>query len=362
MSTHAEAVSTRTVLRHVLGHLVVPILLATGMALAYLGAFHQPEPQGVRLDVVGSGPGAAVLAQTIQDALGDRAAVRTVPTADEAREALASREISGAYVPDPVSPTMLLAGAASDTTAVTVERMLAPVALAQGLPLRIEDVAPTGGTDPTGQGIFFYLVALTVGAYSGAIAIAAAGARLPMRVRAVLAFAAAAVIATLATVIAGPFYGALPHSAGAIGVLAWVYASAVVLIGVGLHPFLGRWTTGTLVLLFVMLNFTSSGGVFAPELQPGFFASLHSFWIGSGLVEAGRTLEYFPGLGIGHDVLILFAWLAAGLVLVGLAALTERRRAAAAAPAPVHLHEPRPVHDREDDGLESELEESVVVG
>ncbi|HEY0401099.1 MAG TPA: hypothetical protein VGD09_03720 [Blastococcus sp.] len=363
MSAHAEAVSTRTVLHHVLSHLVVPILLATGMALAYLGAFHQPEPQGVRLDVVGTGPGVAVLAQTIQDQLGDRAAVRTVPTADEARDALAHRKISGAYVPGLPSPTMLLAGAASDTTAVTVQRMLAPVALAQGLPLRIEDVAPTDDTDPTGQGIFFYLVSLTVGAYSGAIAIGAAGGRLPMRTRVLLAVAAAGAIATIATVIAGPVYGALPHSAGAVGVLAWVYASAVVLIGVGLHPFLGRWTTGTLVLLFVMLNFTSSGGVFAPELQPGFFASLHSFWIGSGLVEAGRTLEYFPGLGIGHDVLILFAWLTAGLLLVGLAALTERRRAAVAvAPAPVPLPEADTVRDPEDDGLESELEESVVVG
>jgi hypothetical protein len=89
-----------------------------------------------------------------------------------------------------------------------------------------------------------------------------------------------------------------------------------VLIGVGLHPFLGRWTTGTLVLLFVMLNFTGSGGVFAPELQPGFFA-----------------------------------------------ALTERRRAAVAvAPTPVPRPEADTVRDPEDDGLESELEESVVVG
>ena len=363
MSAHADTVSTRTVLRHVLGHLVVPILLATGMALAYLGAFHQPEPQGLRLDVVGAGPGVAVLAQSVQDGLGDRATVRTVPTVGEARDALAHREISGAYVPDPRSPSMLIASAASDTTAVTVQRMLAPVALAQGLPLRVEDVAPADDTDPTGQGIFFYLVALTVGAYSGAIAIGAAGARLRMRTRALLAVAAAAAIAALTTVIGGPVYGALPDSAGAIGVLAWVYAGAVILIGVGLHTFLGRWTTGTLVLLFVMLNFTSSGGVFAPELQPGFFASLHSFWIGSGLVEAGRTLEYFPGLGIGRDVVILFAWLAAGLLLVGLAALIERRRAAVAvAAAPVHLPGARPVHDRADDGLESELAKSVAVG
>jgi hypothetical protein len=360
--THAASspAPTLAVLRHVLTHLLVPVLLATGMALSYLGAFHQPEPHGVRLDVVGGGPQVAVLAQTIQDELGDRAAVRTVPSVAEARDALAHREISGAYVPVPTAPTLLLAGAASDTTAVTVERMLAPVALAQGLPLTVEDVAPADGSDPTGQGIFFYLVALSVGAYSAAIAIGAAGGRLPLRTRGLLGVGAAGVITLLSTVVAGPLYGALPSSSGAIGLLAWVYASAVVLIGVGLHTFLGRWTTVTLVALFVMLNFTSSGGVFAPELQPGFFASLHSFWIGSGLVEAGRTLEYFPDLGIGRDVLILALWLAAGVLLLALAGLAEGRRTAAApSTAATPAAVPRTLVDVDAD---EEREESLVAG
>ncbi|MCU1670158.1 MAG: hypothetical protein JWP40_3085 [Blastococcus sp.] len=351
----------REVLRHVLSHLIVPFFLATGMALAYLGAFHQPEPKTVRLDVVGSGPQVAVLAQTIQNKLGDRAVVHTVPTVGAARSALEHREIAGAYVPDVLSPSLMLAGAASDTTAVTVERMLAPVALAEGLPLRVDDVAPAGPTDPTGQGIFFYLVALSVGSYSAAIAIGAAGGRLPMRIRALLAVGAAAVISVLCTVIAGPLYGALTGHAAAIGLLAWIYASAVVLIGVGLHTFLGRWTTATLVALFVMLNFTSSGGIFAPALQPGFFASLHAFWIGSGLVEAGRTLEYFPALGIGHDVTILLLWLAAGLAVVALAAAAERRRSPVAA-APTTAASPRhaaPTPAETDAHREAEVEEEA---
>jgi hypothetical protein len=357
------------VLRHVLTHLLVPILLATGMALAYLGAFHQPHPQEVRLDVVGSGPQVAVLASTLQDQLGDAAAVRTVATADEARDALVHREISGAYVPDPVAPRMMLASAASDTTAVTVEKMLAPVALAQGLPLQVDDVAAPADTDPTGQGVFFYLVALSVGSYSAAIAIATAGARLAMRLRALLAVGTGGVIALISTLVAGPLYGALPSHAGEIGLLAWVYSSAVVLIGVGLHTFLGRWTTFSLVGLFVMLNFTSSGGIFAPDMQPGFFAALHSWWIGTGVVEGGRNLMYFPALGIGRDVAVLLLWLAAALGVVGIAALTERRRTAPAAPvsapvaeSPDHVVDAAPTEQPEDDAVEEELEESVLVG
>jgi hypothetical protein len=120
-----------------------------------------------------------------------------------------------------------------------------------------------------------------------------------------------------------------------------------VILGVGLHTFLGRFTTATLVALFVMLNFTSSGGVFAPALQPGFFAALHSFWIGSGLVEGGRKLVYFPELGVGREVLTVALWLAAGLAVAGAAALVERRRAV-----------PAPAATAEDE----ELEEAVVAG
>src|SRR3954470_245951 len=275
------------------------------MALAYLGAFHQPAPHGVRLDVVGTGPTVAAVGQGLQDGLGDMAAVRTVGSVDEARAALEHLEIAGAYVPDPARPTLLIASAASDTTATIVQRMIAPVALGQGLPLQITDVVPTADTDPTGQGAFFFLVALSVGGYSAAIAIGAAGARLRMPLRLAFGVGVAAVIAAIATAIAGPLYGALPNSTVQIGLLAWLYVTAVVWLGVGLHSFLGRWTTLTVVGLFVMLNFTSAGGVFAPAVQPGFFASLHSFWIGSGLVEAARRLLYFPALGIGGQVLTI---------------------------------------------------------
>jgi hypothetical protein len=340
--------ASRAALRHVLVHLAVPLFLATGMALAYLGGFHHPEPHAVKVDIVGTGPQVQVLAQRVQDGLGDRVSVRTVATEGEARDRLATQRTAGAYVPDPTAPRLLLSTAASDTTAVTVERMLAPVALRQGLPLTVRDVVPTSSDDPTGQGIFFYLVALTVGGYSAAIAIGAAGAGLAMRVRAALAVGAAGVISLLATLVAGPLYHALPSHAATIGLLAWLYSGAVVLIGVGLHTFLGRLTTAALVGLFVMVNFTSSGGVFAPALQPGFFAALHSFWIGSGLVEGGRKLLYFPGLGLGRDVTVLALWAAAGVALVSAAALVERRRRGSGAGTPAA------------DPVEEELEEAVA--
>ncbi|MEV1288238.1 hypothetical protein [Micromonospora sp. NPDC049679] len=341
-------------LRHTLAHLAVPVLLAVGMALAYLGGFHKPAPHALKVDVIGASPQVQVLAQTMKNRLGDAADIRTVPTEAEARTLLKHQEISGAYLPDPHTPRLLIASGGSETTASVVERIFAPVALRQGLPLAVDDVAPTSPDDPSGQGIFFYLVALTVGAYSTSIAIGAAGARLKPAVRGLLGVGAAAAVTLLTTLVAGPLYHAIPSHVLPIGGLALMYSTAVVLIGIGLHTFLGRFTTGAVVGLFVMLNFTTSGGVYAPQLQPGFFAALHNFWIGSGLVEAGRKLLYFPDLGIRGDVTKLAWWLAAGVLLLGLAATVERRRHSAPT-TPVQRSE-QPADDQE----REELEEVVV--
>lgn len=113
--------------------------------------------------------------------------------------------------------------------------------------------------------------------------------------------------------------------------MAWIYSAGILLVGVGLHTFLKRWTTLGVMVLFVMLNFTSSGGIFRPELQPGFFGALHAFWNGAGFVEGVRSHVYFGGHGLGGNVLVLAFWLLAGLVVMGVAGLVEagRRRSAA---------------------------------
>ncbi|MFC6714605.1 hypothetical protein [Branchiibius cervicis] len=205
--------------------------------------------------------------------------------------------------------------------------------------------------DPSGQSLFFYLVALTVGGYGTAIAIGVAAASKPMRTRIGLGVGAAAVNTVLATGIATLVFHALPSHQWQIGLLAFVYCLAIMAFGISLHSLIGRFTTLAMVTLFVGLNFTTSGGVFPPALQPGFFAALHHFWIGAGLNEAGRDLIYFPGLGIGSDVLKIVGWVVAGGLLLCLAALRERsRRLAGEATAP----------QSEAEMVEEETEEELV--
>ncbi|MFI5630443.1 hypothetical protein ACIA8E_13850 [Streptomyces sp. NPDC051664] len=328
----AAAGSTAGVLRHVLSHLVTPLLMCIGMGLAYLGAFHAPEPHDLRVDVVGSGPRAQVLAQTLQDKGDGALSVRTVADRSTAVNHLKTQKSYGAYLPGR-HPELLVATASSDTSATVVEKVFTKVAAAQGDPLKVTDTAPTADGDPTGQGIFFLLVAVSIGSYASVAVIGGAGAALALRIRAALVVGASVVVSAIGAAFAGPLFGLVDHGLGGVWAMTWLYSAGILMVGVGLHTFLKRWTTLGLMVLFVMLNFTSSGGIFRPELQPGFFGSLHAFWNGAGFVEGVRSHVYFGGYALGGHVLMLTLWFVAGLAAMGVAGLAEAKRRSVAAHA-----------------------------
>ncbi|POX47393.1 hypothetical protein C3489_29755 [Streptomyces sp. Ru71] len=342
---------TSPAVRHVLTHLITPLLMCLGMGLAYMGAFVTPEPNHLPVAVVGSGPEAKVLAQSVKDAAGDKLDVRTVATRDTAVDLLKHRDITGAYVPGAKSPELVVATASSDMGATAVEKVFTPVAEKQGVPLKVTDVARPVSDDPTGQGLFFLLIAVSIGSYASVAAIGAAGGALGMRVRALLALGVSAVVGAIGTLLAGPVFHLAHHDLAGIFGMAWLYSAGILFIGVGLHTFLKRWTTLAMMVLFVMLNFTSSGGLFRPELQNGFFGTLHAFWNGAGFVEGVRSLLYFGDDGLGRSLWTLAVWLLAGLAVTGIAALYERAKAPAPAPAP----QPQEL------AAEEEIEETVGV-
>ncbi|MFF1449292.1 hypothetical protein ACFVYF_14215 [Streptomyces sp. NPDC058274] len=347
-------------LRHVLTHLITPLLMCVGMGLAYMGAFVTPEPHHLPVAVVGSGAETKVFAQTVKDKAGDQLDVRTVTSRPEAVDLLKSRDITGAYVPAAKAPELLVATAASDMGATAVEKVFTPVAAQQGEPLKVTDVTPTVSDDPTGQGLFFLLIALSIGSYASVAALGAAGGALSMRIRALLALGVSGVVSVIGALLAGPVFHLAHHDLAAVWGMSWLYSAGILFIGVGLHTFLKRWTTLAMMVLFVMLNFTSSGGLFRPELQGGFFGTLHAFWNGAGFVEGVRSLLYFGRDGLSGNVARLVGWLAVGLLVTAVAGGVERKRARGAE-AVVPQEPATQVRAVEAEGAEEELEETVAV-
>ncbi|WP_218019015.1 hypothetical protein [Nocardia gamkensis] len=65
--------------------------------------------------------------------------------------------------------------------------------------------------------------------------------------------------------VAGPVFHVVDHDyAAAVWAMSWLYSAGILAVGIGLHTFLRRWTTLTMMVLIVMLNFTTSGGVYSP--------------------------------------------------------------------------------------------------
>ncbi|MFD5464366.1 hypothetical protein ACFWIQ_16310 [Kitasatospora sp. NPDC127059] len=313
-------------LKHLAVHLLTPLLMCLGMALAYQGAFHQPEPNHLKVAVVGSGPQAQGLAQTIQGKAGDALDVRTVADRPAAEQLLRDRALVGAFVPDARNPELIVAKGNSDTSVVAATAVFTNVTDRQGVPLHVTDLTTPAEGDPTGQGLFFLLVALSIGSYASVAVIGAAGAGLSMRIRALAGLAVSLVVSVIGIATAGPLFHVVDHDRAAIWALGWLYSAGIVLIGIGLHSFLKKWTTLALMVLFVMLNFTTSGGIYRPELQNDFFGALHGFWTGAGFLEGARSILYFDGgAGLGGHVLTLVVWLLLGGAALVAAAMYEGR-------------------------------------
>ncbi|MFF2148475.1 hypothetical protein [Kitasatospora sp. NPDC058190] len=341
--TPAAAPTLGHSLKHLAVHLLTPLLMCLGMALAYQGAFHQPEPHHLKVAVVGTGPQAEGLAQAIRTRAGDALDVRTVVDRVSAGQLLRDRDLVGAFVPDAKSPELIVAKGNSDTSVVAATAVFTNVTDKQGVPLHVTDLTTPAKGDPTGQGLFFLLVALSIGSYASVAAIGAAGAGLSMRTRALVGVAVSLVVSVIGIVTAGPVFHVVDHDYAAIWALGWLYSAGIVLIGIGLHSFLKKWTTLALMVLFVMLNFTSSGGIYRPELQNGFFGALHGFWTGAGFLEGARSIMYFDGgAGLGGHVVTLLVWLLLGGVALVAAAMYEglgRRPVETAAQAEEEMEE-----------------------
>lgn len=354
-------------MRTVISHIWVPIVMGLVMALAYLGGFHKPEPHGIPVAIVGNAATAGPVAAQIRSATGDMLDVVTVPSVDEAKDEITALHLSGAFVPSAKHPTLLAASAAAPSNAQTVKEVFTSVAAKQDKPLTVQEIVPLTSEDPLGQNAFFFLVTLSVASYATAISIGAAGSTRRFRERLGLLVGAAFVISTAELAIAMVLFDMFGGHGGAVWAVSFLYCLIVLGIGVGLHTIVGRFSTLLFSALFVALNFTSSGGVLAAEMQPGFFGWLHAFWIGGGYLDVMRHIVYFPHASVSHGVWVLTGWFLAACGCLALSHHIHWRRELAERTADDHQRLRETLHRLGRDGLTDEqalaleLEEDVAV-
>src|SRR6267142_1269480 len=264
--------------------LVPPVIGGLLLLIALLGligtAIRDPRPHDITVGLVG--PASAV--QQISAAFGTNAPgafqFTTYDSELEARAAIDSRAVDGVLVLGS-PPRLIVAGAAGDAATGVITAALTNVFKPQCAPPEVEVVHPFAAGDAHGLILFFVGVAVIVSALLSR---------------------------------------ALMLGALAVGPVVAGCARRLVPPGIGLAA-----------LVVVLLRLVSSGAPVGSQLLPDFYRVLAPWMPAGPLYSALRGALYFDGAGLGTPLLVLFGWIAGGLVLMLLAELVASRRRSPAA-------------------------------
>jgi hypothetical protein len=293
----------------------------------------------VPLAVVG---GPAVAAQ-LNRLPGDPLDARPVSSRPGALSQIDDREVYGAY--EPAANRLLVASAANRATAVALEETFDRIAAAQRRPaVQVTDVKPLPANDPNGTAAFYGVIAWMFGGYIGSTLIGLIGSpRSSSRRRAAARIGALAKFSIVAGILSvlmlrasfGVFSG---HVVALCGIAALtVFASGAATAGI--QAAAGPAGTGLVILIFVILGNSASGGPFARPLLPGLWRTLGGVLPPGASVDLTRSALFFDGARITGPILVLLGWAALGtllaLALGGRIMMPADTEAAAAAGAAV---------------------------
>ncbi len=291
------------------------LVLMLAFAFFYVGAFHEPTPHNVPLAVVGPPTAAAQLNRLPGEPLdASQASSRA-----DALSQINDRKVYGAY--DAGTNRLFVASAANRATAVALEQVFDRVAAAQNRPaVRVTDVKPLPLSDPNGTAAFYAVIAWVFGGYIGATLIGLIGnARSTSRRRAaarVGALAGFAVVAAILSVVMlrvcfDTFSGHVVAmcAIGALTIFAGGAATA------GIQAAAGPAGTGLVILVFVILGNSASGGPFARPLLPGLWRTIGGLLPPGAAVDLARSALFFGGARIAGPILVLAVWALLGTAL-----------------------------------------------
>jgi hypothetical protein len=250
---------------------------------------------------------------------GDPLDARQTTSRPDALSQIDVREVYGAY--EPATNRLFVASAANRATAVALEETFNRIAAAQHRPaVQVSDVKPLPPKDPNGTAAFYAVIAWVFGGYIGATLIGLLGSpRSSSRRRAAArlgAFAGFGIVAGILSVVMlrlsfGVFSGHVV-AVCAIGALT-IFASGAATAGI--QAAAGPAGTGLIILLFVILGNSASGGPFARPLLPGLWRTIGGVLPPGASVDLARSALFFDGERITGPILVLVGWAVLGTLL-----------------------------------------------
>jgi hypothetical protein len=291
------------------------LVLMLAFAFSYVGALHDPTPHQMPVAVVG--PSAAVA--RLDHLPGDPLDARQASSRSDALSQIDDRKVYGAY--DAATNRLFVASAANRATAIALAATFNRVAAAQRRPaVPVTDVKPLPRDDPNGTAAFYAVTAWVFGGYIGATLIGLIGtARSNSRKRAAArigAFAGFGIVAgILSVVMLRASFGVFSGHVVALCAIAALTIFASGAATAGIQAAAGPAGTGLVILVFVILGDSASGGPFARPLLPGLWRTVGGVLPPGASVDLARSALFFDGARIAGPILVLVGWAALGTVL-----------------------------------------------
>jgi hypothetical protein len=295
--------------------LVPALVLMLAFAFFYVGAFHDPAPHRVPVAIVGP---PAVAAQ-LNHLPGDPLDARQTSSRRDALAQIDDRKVYGAY--EPATNRLFVASAANRATAVALEETFNRIAAAQRRPaVQVTDVKPLPPKDPNGTAAFYAVIAWMFGGYIGATLIGLIGSpRSSSRQRATARIGALAgfgiVGGILSVVMLRVAFGVFSGHVVALSAIAALTIFASGAATAGIQAAAGPAGTGLVILVFVILGNSASGGPFARPLLPGLWRTIGGVLPPGASVDLTRSALFFDGARTTGPILVVAGWAVLGALL-----------------------------------------------
>lgn len=317
---------------------LMPLLMVSMLVGGYLAAMHSPEPNNMPIAVSGPSQQAESFTRALESADPDAIDVRIAASADEARQLVLDREVSGAVVLSEGSATVYAAGAAGASQSSTVTALLAPQVLGQGLSLQTEDLKPLPDNDMAGLGAMFMTTALMLAGYMPLSLVLSNSPEL-LRFRRFVPLLAgwSALIAALVWTVVGPIMGVVEgHTAAVLGI-SWLSVFAVGSVQLFLTRIFGPMAVLVGMLFLMVLGVPASNMSMSVHAMPALYPFLHGFLPAAATGESLRSVLYFDGNGTAGHLMVLVIGAAASLLLTLCLDALKRHRKPDAKPLAVNV-------------------------
>lgn len=298
-----------------------PTMLFLGLLFCLAPALHAPQPHNAKVVVAHSAPdsgGEALLQRQHPGGF----VITAVAGRQEARRAVLDRDAVAGYVPGRTHSVLYVAKANGMSLEQALIKDFSTVAAHDRVKLQVEDVAPTVEEDQMGTTLVYFGVAWSIPGYILATTLLRAVTF--NRRRKLLTVIGLSALLSSVGFLAGVGLGYLPDDPSTM-VVAFLLTAAVATFSSGVAPFTKQFFPAVGMGLFIVLSVPSSG-VAPVAMLPTFFQYLHDVMPLGNAVDALRGFLYFSDAGVLRPILVLCAWIVAGLALLGLDAWRHHRQ------------------------------------